>query len=155
MNSPHHADRERLTGYMERLSTGLEKIKRDYSRFIDLEDEDPETFGAGHFVLYPDGESHARFAIEEHYTGTDWSDPDRLPTSWSWKAEERTRQPSGDYQWSTHASGRVQAADVDQLIDHARAWAQSVRAQTLRAESFETVSGAHRQHQRDAPGQGL
>ena len=49
----------------------------------------------------------------------------------------------------------VARADVDRLNEHARAWAQSVRAQTLRAESFETVSGAHRQHQRDAPGQGL
>ncbi|GAA1532656.1 hypothetical protein [Brevibacterium picturae] len=133
-------DRDHLVEYMDRLSAGLEQIGRDYSRFVNLADEDPETFGGGHVVFYREPDSQARFAIEEHYTGTDWTDPDRLPTSWSWRAEERTRLPGGHYQWTVHASGRIDAADVDELLGDARAWAQSVRAQTLRAESF-TATG--------------
>lgn len=141
MSSETDPERERLSGFMDRLSAGLESIHGDYGRFVHLVDEDPETFGGGHFVFYrPDNE--ARFAIEKQYTDTDWSDPDRLPISWSWRAEELGSRPDGSGVWEVRDQGRVQAAEVDTLISKARAWASSVRAQTLRAQSFAATGRA-------------
>lgn len=47
--------RQRLTRNMDILTHGLEQIAKDYARHITLTEEDPETFGAGHYVLYPTG----------------------------------------------------------------------------------------------------
>lgn len=74
-------EREQLVTQMDRLSAGLERIAQDYRRHVDYHEEDPETFGAGHFVFYPRDETSPRWAIEEQYTDTDWSDPDRVPSS--------------------------------------------------------------------------
>ena len=66
------ADRERLTATMTALDDGLNRIARKYDGSVQFFYEDPETFGAGHFVFYPENENRSRFAIEEQYTGTDW-----------------------------------------------------------------------------------
>ena len=78
MTGPEH---ERLLRNMEAFTTGLELIGKTYGDRVVLFEEDPVTFGSGHFVFYPESGSASRFAIEEQYTGTDWSDPNRVPTS--------------------------------------------------------------------------
>lgn len=154
MTEQGDAQRERLSGFMDQLSAGLEAIDRDYGRFVDLVDSDPETFGGGHFVLYrPD--NLARFTIEEHYTDTDWSDPDRLPTSWSWRNEDLTSHPSGGGLWAARDEGHVQAEDVEQLIGRAREWARSVRNQTLREASLESLTRENPAAQQHLPTRGL
>ena len=87
---------EELVGNMMALDAGLHRIEDAFSEHVLLAYEDPVTFGAGHFVLYPPEGSSPRFVIEEQYPpGVDWSDDDRVPTSWAWTAEARQRQPNG------------------------------------------------------------
>ncbi|MGQ7789003.1 hypothetical protein SD455_16670, partial [Nesterenkonia sp. K-15-9-6] len=89
--------RQRLTRNMDILTHGLEQIAHNYARHITLTEEDPETFGAGHYVLYPHGRTDRRFTVEERYIDTDWSDPDRLPASWTWKAQTRHQRSDGSH----------------------------------------------------------
>ena len=109
-------DRERLTQTMLALDDGLNRIARKYDGSVRLIYEDPETFGAGHFVFYPENDTNSRFAIEEQYTGTDWSDVDRLPTSWTWTAEREVRQPDGSSVWGVEREGESPAADFWQVL---------------------------------------
>ncbi|MVT27434.1 hypothetical protein [Nesterenkonia alkaliphila] len=126
---------------MDRLSAGLEMIAQDYRRHVDYHEEDPETFGAGHFVFYPRDETSPRWAIEEQYTDTDWSDPDRVPTSWTWQDQRLQRQPDGSHIWTVHSEGEVTSAEVDRLLEITRTWAHGVRTAHLR-EGFFSVSSS-------------
>ncbi|TLP93592.1 hypothetical protein FEF26_13210 [Nesterenkonia salmonea] len=128
--------RQRLTRNMDILTHGLEQIAQDYARHITLAEEDPETFGAGHYVLYPHGRTDLRFAIEERYIDTDWSDPDRLPASWSWKAQTRHQRSDGSHPWVTTDHGVVPSNAVHQLLGYAQKWAATVRATKLREGFF-------------------
>ena len=135
-------EQQRLTCNMNALNDGLERIVRVYSEHVHLEYEDPETFGGGHYVLYPIENSDARFAIEERYTGTDWSDPDRLPTSWAWRAERTARRTDGTYGWRVSARGAVDSDDAATLLRQAEIWAKRTRNAAQHAVSV----------RRDAPG---
>ena len=127
---------QRLTRNMDILTRGLERIAQDYARHVTLSEEDPESFGAGHYVLYPRGQSDRRFAIEERYIGTDGTDPDRLPASWSWKAQTRHQRSDGSYPWVTTDHGVVPSNFVHQLLGYAQKWATTVRASKLREGFF-------------------
>ncbi len=74
-------EREELMQAMLKLDAGLNRIARKYDDAVRFDYEDPLTFGAGHFVFYPLADTRSRLAIEEQYTGTDWSDDERVPTS--------------------------------------------------------------------------
>ena len=102
------------------------------------------TFGAGHFVLYPVANTLSRFAIEEQYTGTDWSDPDRLPTSWTWSAQRHTRQTDGSYRWRVLAHGEILSDDVGSLVSKANAWARRTRDLGQRGELFKRSASTFR-----------
>lgn len=98
---------EELVGNMMALDAGLHRIEDAFSEHVLLAYEDPVTFGAGHFVLYPPEGSSPRFVIEEQYPpGVDWSDDDRVPTSWAWTAEARQRQPDGTHPWVSSQKAR-------------------------------------------------
>lgn len=117
-------ERERLVLRMDVLTDGLARIARTYEQHVYLDDEgDPERFSPGHFVLYSEGQDQALFAIEEQHTGTDWSNPDRLPTSWSWHAW-RVVHSDGAYQWVLEGEGEVASADVVELLVRAQTWAR-------------------------------
>lgn len=107
------------------LVAGLERIEKRYGEHVFLAWEDPVVFGGGHLVLYPAEGSMTRFAIEEQYTDTDWSDSDRIATSWTWVSEARVRQPDGDYPWVSVAQGEIEAGDYAQLLELAEAWANT------------------------------
>ena len=62
---------EELVERTTALVGGLEQIAKRYEEHVFLAWEDPVTFGAGHFVLYPEAGEITRFAIEEQYTDTD------------------------------------------------------------------------------------
>lgn len=110
------------------LIAGLEQLTNRLEH-VELEWEDPEVFGAGHFVLYAEA---GALAIKEQYTDTDWSDPDRIATAWTWESKARVGLPDGKGSQATHKSGRVASGDYQQLLDLAEGWA--VTANTL-AES--------------------
>jgi len=129
---------------MTALDSGLNGIVHRHARHVALRYEDPETFGAGHFVLYPIAHSLARFAIEEQYSGTDWSDADRLPTSWAWRAEVLHRHPDGGYRWTTAAEGQTPSDKVPALLARARAWTRRVAAADFRREPAERAARRHR-----------
>jgi len=122
----YYREARRLTRNMDTLRSGLERIARTYGDHVTLLDEDPLTFGAGHFVFYPVANSQSRFAIEERYTGTDWSDPERLPTSWTWSAEQRTSLVDGS-RWRVVAHGEIPSDDAVAVIRTVSAWAQRIR----------------------------
>ncbi|HPE11181.1 MAG: hypothetical protein M9886_05075 [Candidatus Nanopelagicales bacterium] len=120
-------EQQRLTRNMNTLTDGLERIARVYGKHVHLEYEDPEAFGGGHYVLYPTEHSEARFAVEERYTGSDWSDPDRLPTSWAWRAERTARRTDGTHGWRVSARGAVDSDDAAMLLRQAEIWAKQTR----------------------------
>lgn len=127
-----------LLAYTEALNSGLEQIAGQYGEHVVFVWEDPVIFGGGHFVLYPEEHTSSRFAIEEHYTDTDWSDPDRVATSWTWVYETRLRQPSGDYPWVVLAQGEVQPGDYQQLLELATAWAKNTSELAIRAQALDS-----------------
>lgn len=129
-------DRERLTQTMLALDDGLNRIARKYDRAVRFFYEDPEAFGAGHFVFYPQNDTRSRFAIEEQYTGTDWSDDARLPTSWTWTAEREVRQPDGSYMWGVEREGEARSADFWQVLTEAEQWARRTQNRTTPSNQF-------------------
>lgn len=133
---------EQLIRNMDTLSTGLERIAQTYGEHVVLAEEDPVTFGAGHFVLYPAADSRSRFAIEEQYTGTDWSDPDRVPTSWTWQAEALRPQGDGTYQWVVLGRGEVASGEVADLVAVAENWASTTHGLAAREAALGTESPA-------------
>jgi hypothetical protein len=132
----YDAEERRLIRNMNVLTDGLERIQRNYSAHVILAHEDPLTFGGGHFVLYPPGNTRSRFTIEEQYTGTDWSDAERLPTSWTWSAERHLPNPDGTNPWRDSARGEVQSDDVAVLLTRAAAWARRTRDIAFRTETL-------------------
>ncbi|GAA1050964.1 hypothetical protein [Arthrobacter russicus] len=132
----YDAEERRLTQNMNVLTDGLERIQRNNNTHVTLAYEDPLTFGGGHFVLYPSGNTRSRFTIEEQYTGTDWSDPDRLPTSWAWRAERHLPNTEGTNPWRVSARGEVQSDDVAVLLTKAAAWARRTRDIAVRSETL-------------------
>ncbi len=129
-------DRERLTLTMTALDDGLKRITQKYKDAVRFFYEDPETFGAGHFVFYPENDTRSRFAIEEQYTGTDWSDDERLPTSWTWTAEREVRQPDGRYVWGVERNGEARAEDFWPVLVEAENWARRTQNRTARNAQF-------------------
>lgn len=123
---------EPLIRNMKALSAGLERTAETYGEHVVLLEEDPLTFGAGHFVFYPAKGSRSRLGIEEQYTGTDWSDPDRIPTSWTWHAEALHRQDDGSYEWVTLGQGEIASNDVEHLIAVAETWANTTHSLATR-----------------------
>ncbi|MBT9608289.1 MAG: hypothetical protein IT189_01690 [Microbacteriaceae bacterium] len=129
---------ERLTQAMLMLDDGLRRIARRHSEDVSLLEEDPETFGAGHFVFYPAEHSRARFAIEEQYAaGRDWSDPERLPVSWLWRAERITRQADGTHVWALERHGETFPEDLAGLLVEVEKWTRKVRNQSSHADAFQ------------------
>ena len=123
---------DELLRSMAAVDVGLERIALVYGEHVVLFHEDPVAFGAGQFVLYPQEGSTSRFAIEEQYTGTDWSDPDRLPTSWAWRSETCLPRSDGSYQWVTLEQGEVASADFSQLLERAEGWAKTTQDLAVR-----------------------
>lgn len=138
-------DHQRQIQNMDQLTLGLSRIAASYNRDVHYAEEEPETFGAGHFVLYLRGDRTSRWAIEEQYADTDWSDPDRVPTSWTWQEQHLRRLPDGGSNWVPVAEGEIASDDVAQLVERAESWARNARATRLR-QGFFAGTG------RDAPG---
>lgn len=130
---------EELVRNMMALDDGLHRIEQQSPGRLILLYEDPETFGAGHFVLCPSHGSSPRFAIEEQYPpGVDWSDENRVPVSWTWASEARLPQPDGSWPWLTLAQGEVAAADYESLLHITAGWADALRELIAREEALTT-----------------
>ncbi|MGO1553032.1 MAG: hypothetical protein ACTHZ5_13595 [Micrococcaceae bacterium] len=130
---------EELVRNMMALDDGLQRIEQQSQDRLILLDEDPVTFGAGHFVLYPLHGSSPRFAIEEQYpAGVDWSDDDRVPVSWTWASEALLRQPDGSWPWVTLAEGEVASADYETLLQITGGWADALGELIAREEALTT-----------------
>lgn len=127
---------EELAQHSTALVDRLEEIAQRYPEHVILAWEDPATFGSGHFVLYPEAGSMTRFAVEEQYTGTDWSDDDRVATSWTWDSQARVRQADGSYPWGSLAHGEVKAGDYRQLLDLAEEWAKTTHDRAEREQAL-------------------
>ncbi|MGN6763438.1 MAG: hypothetical protein ACTHJI_19200 [Leifsonia sp.] len=135
-------ERDELEQHMVALDEGLRRIAHSYRRDVMLSEEDPEVFGAGHYVLYPERGTDTRFAIEEQYTHTDWSDPDRVPTSWTWSDQRRGRFPDGSHGWIIRAEGEYPSRQVDRLLERAETWARNTSHSARRAESLDLMNSA-------------
>lgn len=140
-------ERDRQTRRMDQLMSGLSRIASVYGRYVDFSEEDPEAFGAGHFVFSLRGDRTARWTIEERYVDSDSSDLDRVPCSWIWQEQHLRHRPEGETQWVAVREGEVASEDVDQLIQTTGAWAHSARITRVRQGFFTATS-------RDVPGAG-
>lgn len=127
---------EELVQHTSALVNGLEQIAKRYEEHVFLAWEDPIIFGDGHFVLYPEENSMSRFAIEEQYADTDWSDDDRVATSWKWDSQARVRQPDGDYPWVSLAHGEVKPGDHTKLLSLAEEWAKMTHGLAEREQAL-------------------
>lgn len=142
--SGNDPDRERLTQTMMALDDGLNRMARKYEGTVEFRYEDPETFGAGHFVFYPHDDARSRFAIEEQYTDTDWSDDDRVPTSWTWTAERRVRRPDGTTgEWGVERYGEARAEDFGQILTETESWVRRVQNRATHTTQFGLSRGPH------------
>lgn len=138
-------ERHHLTQVVHVLDRGLNQIAQRYAEDVSLLEEDPETFGAGHYVLYPAGHTPVRFAVEEQYApGTDWSDPDRVPTSWLWRVERIARGRDRHHTWALEDHGESFPEDLPQLLARAEKWARHVRALNGQSTPFERSDIARR-----------
>lgn len=144
-------DTEQLTQAMWMLDEGLKRIASKHNGAVFLAEEDPETFGAGHYVLYPEPDTHhARFAIEEQYApGVGWSDEDRVPTSWLWRAERLARQPDGTHIWATERFGETFPENLPSLLVEVDRWVR--RTTNLRDQSQAFQGPARRGPTPDPP----
>lgn len=145
MGSPVNGDvvvsglsEEELVQRTSALVDGLELIAKRYEEHVFLAWEDPVIFGGGHFVLYPEENPMSRFAIEEQYADTDWSDEDRVATSWTWISETRVRQPDGDYPWVPLAQGEVKPGEYTELLNLAEGWAKNTNDLAVREQALTT-----------------
>lgn len=118
--------REELVRNMMALDDGLREVGRRFGKHVFLADADPVTFGAGHYVFTPMAGSSPRLAITEQYTGTDWSDDERVPTSWTWESQACLADPRGRYPWVTFAEGEIASAGYERLIVIAEGWARAI-----------------------------
>ncbi len=144
---------EELVRNMMALDDGLHRIEQQSQDQLILLYEDPETFGAGHFVLYPLHGSSPRFAIEEQYPpGVDWSDEDRVPVSWTWASEARLPQPDGSWPWVTLSEGEVASADYETLLHITGGWADALCELIAREEALTTAPVADDGVGRSGPG---
>ncbi|MGP5009171.1 hypothetical protein [Brachybacterium tyrofermentans] len=138
---------------MMALDDGLHRIEQQSQDRLILLDEDPVTFGAGHFVLYPLHGSSPRFAIEEQYPpGVDWSDEDRVPVFWTWASEARLPQSDGSWAWVTLAEGEVASGDSETLLQIAGGWADALGELIAREEALTTDPIADDRVGRSGPG---
>lgn len=130
---------EDLVRNMMALDDGLHRIEQQSQDRLMLLYEDPETFGAGHFVLYPLHDSSPRFAIEEQYPpGVDWCDDDRVPVSWTWASEARLPQPDGSWPWVTLSKGEVASAHYKTLLHITGGWADALGELIAREKALTT-----------------
>lgn len=127
---------EELVQRTTALVDGLEQIAKRYEEHVFLAWEDPVTFGGGHFVLYPEEGRMTRFAIEEQYTDIDWSDDERIASSWTWDSQSRVRQPNGDYPWVSLAHDEVAPGDYTQLLGLAEDWAKTTHELAEREQAL-------------------
>lgn len=136
---PDGLSEEELVRNMMALDDGLHRIEQQSQDRLILLYEDPATFGAGHFLLYPLHESSPRFAIEEQYpAGVDWADEDRVPVSWTWASEARLPQPDGTWPWVTLSEGEVVSADYETLLNITSGWADALCELIAREEALTT-----------------
>lgn len=93
----------------------------DADAYMMLAEEDPETFGAGHLVLYSGPENQRRFAITE-ITDLPEGDYDREVIGWTWITEHR----DNGGEWITDLTGSAlidTPGELPALIAAARSWA--------------------------------
>ena len=81
--------------------------------------------------------------VEEQYTGTDWSDDDRLPKSWTWKAERQVRHRDGSPVWGVEREGEARSQDYRTVLVEAERWARRTHNRTAHATQF-GISRTHR-----------
>jgi len=86
---------------------------------VELREEDPETFGTGHLVLY--AEENHRFAITER-TDKPASDHTRDVIGWAWSEQQR----GAEGLWAEHGSGQTPADDLGPLLQAAWNWATHI-----------------------------
>lgn len=144
---------EELTRNMMALHDGMTEIGKKYDEHVFLALEDPVTFGAGHYVFYPLEGHSPRLAITEQYSdGVDWSDDDRIPTSWTWESEARVPDSSGGHTWTTVAEGEIPSADYQKLLRLADEWSLSVYRLAERQEALTADPISRDEARREGPG---
>ncbi|WP_449276698.1 hypothetical protein [Leucobacter sp. GX24907] len=138
VSPPGRLTEEELSQNMMALHDGMGALGRKYNKHVFLAFEDPVTFGAGHYVFCPSEGRESRFAVTELYTGTDWRDDERVPTSWSWESEAYVPSTDGSYPWQTLAEGEIASDDYLQLLRVAENWAEITYRLAERAEALST-----------------
>lgn len=134
--APGRLSEVELSQNLMALHDGMHTIGSTYNKHVFLAFEDPVTFGAGHYVLYPLEGHGSRFAVTELYTGTDWQDDDRVPTSWSWESEVHVPSTDDSYPWMTIAEGEIASDDYEQLLRVTENWAKTTYQLAERAEAL-------------------
>lgn len=121
------SDRQLRETAMMKLDADLRVAVAGYSEYVSLGEHDPETFGEAHVSIDSDDGRH-RFLITENYVGTDWSDHERVPNSWTYEIEKADTWGINGGVWKTVTTKEVGPDDVDQLLDDAKSWLQSLPA---------------------------
>lgn len=119
------SDRQIREAAMQRLDAGLRVIAAEHvGAVFFVDDGEPESFGAGNYIFTPLADGvRRRFVVNEEFVGTDWSDDDRVPNSWTWEAAQYSTERGC---WEATAEGECGPDTIEQLLDQARAWAAEI-----------------------------
>ncbi|GAA0503798.1 hypothetical protein [Microbacterium aurantiacum] len=110
----------RALGYTADAAREHPASDAERERWLELREEEPEAFGAGHIVLYAEDEH--RFAITEQCDRPS-DDPDRDVIGWEWQTAERAPSDA----WMTTATGHAHTEHVRALLIAVIEWVRAVR----------------------------
>ncbi|MBL3685691.1 hypothetical protein D3248_01805 [Leucobacter zeae] len=101
---------------MMQVDAGLRAVAAQNPKRVTYDHGDPDAFGLGNFILTPEERNDLRFIVTEEFVGTDTSDPDRVPNSWTADIYQY------DKAWASIWTREYGPDEIDQLADTAREW---------------------------------
>ncbi|TDP95365.1 hypothetical protein EDF62_0046 [Leucobacter luti] len=132
---------------MQELDKTLRALVAPHAKAVTLVEEDPETFGRGHYVL-ENTPGDRRIVITEQYIGTDWSDDERVPNSWHVETESRGIENGTLGEWGQKDSRVITPDTLPGFIDYVASWVEKEVIDHPAVESIHAMYTRHHRHLR-------
>ncbi|WP_336662587.1 hypothetical protein [Leucobacter sp. USHLN154] len=143
------SQRQTREAAMMLLDQSLRVITARHESAVSMHEDDPDTFGAGHYVIENTAGDQC-LALTEQYVGTDSSDPDRVPNSW--KIDRYTRAHR-DARWELRGTRTYDVDEVEALIEFMADWVNHRAREQSTHDALRAPAQAS-QHQQQAQSAG-
>ncbi|MBS3182390.1 hypothetical protein [Leucobacter manosquensis] len=144
------SQRQTREAAMMLLTQELQGITAQHEKAVSMYEDDPDTFGAGHYVIENTAGDQC-LAVTEQYLGTDSSDPDRVPNSW--EVDHYTR-PHTDARWELRGKRTYGADDVEALIEFTADWVNHRAREQSTHDALHAPTAQASQHQQQTQSAG-